>query len=246
MWGKRVNKKKGKQGILNAYESLAERYNALIDHKPHNAHYDRPNTLKLMGNVAGKEILDAACGPGKYAEELFKKRANVVGFDLSPKMVELAKERTGKPNNFFVHDLSEPFQMFEEERFDLVLSALALHYVENWNPVAKEFFRILKKGGSVIISIEHPFFEFTYFNSKKYFEIEEVSAIWKGFGGKVQVPSYRRSLMECLRPFTENGFYIDTLVEPLPEIEFKKADPKHYKELNQFPAFMCFKAVKKQ
>ena len=46
-------------------------------------------------------------------------------------------------------------------------------------------------------------------------------------------------------PLTNNGFYIDTLIEPKPTEEFKKADPKHYKELNKFPSFMCIKAVRK-
>ena len=245
MWGKEANKASVEKEILNAYETLAERYNALIDHKPHNAYYDRPNTLKLIGNVEGKYVLDAGCGPGKYAEELFERKAKVIGFDASPKMVALAKERNGRPDSFFVHDLHKPLNMFDDERFDQVLSALAMHYIEDWNPVVQEFHRVLKKGGSVVVSIEHPFFEYTYFKSKKYFQVENVQAIWRGFGGRVKVPSYRRSLMECLKPFTDNGFFIDELVEPLPIAEFEKANPKHYKELQKFPAFMCFRALKR-
>lgn len=79
--------------ILMAYESLADNYNASIDYKPHNAYYDRPNTFKLIEEVNGKSILDAACGPGKYAEILLSQGADVTGFDISPRMVELAKER---------------------------------------------------------------------------------------------------------------------------------------------------------
>ncbi len=245
MWGREVNKATTKARILAAYEKIAERYHDLIDHKPHNAYYDRPNTLKLLGEVEGKSILDAACGPGKYAEALTNKGAEVIGFDLSPKMVAFAQERNQNADGFFVHDLTNPLDMLEAERFDRVLCALALHYIEDWNPVVTEFHRVLKKEGEVVISIEHPFFEYNYFKSKKYFEIEEVSAIWRGFGGRVTVPSYRRPLLECLMPFTKNGFYIEELVEPLPVKEFEKYDPRHYKELNEFPAFMCLKARKK-
>ncbi|MEO0573127.1 MAG: class I SAM-dependent methyltransferase [Bacteroidota bacterium] len=245
LWGRKANKTSTKENILEAYETMAERYNERIEDKPHNAYYDRPNTLRLLGDVAGKDILDAACGPGKYAEILLGQGATVTGFDVSPKMVALAKERNGLPETFFVHDLNEPLDMFGKEQFDMVLSALALHYIADWNPVVQEFYRVLKKGGRVVISIEHPFFEYTYFKSKKYFEIEAVSAIWRGFGGRVRVPSYRRPLMECIRPFTENGFFIEEMVEPLPVGEFEKLDPKHFKELNEFPAFMCLKAVKK-
>jgi ubiquinone/menaquinone biosynthesis C-methylase UbiE len=234
-----------KEKIILAYEEMAERYNELIEHKPHNAYYDRPNTLKLIPEVEGKSILDAACGPGKYAEILISQGATVTGFDISPKMVKLAKERNKELGNFFVHDLSMPFEMFENESFNIVLCALALHYVQNWTLTIKEFYRILKPKGNLVISIEHPFFEFNYFKSTKYFEIEHVKCTWKGFGKPVEVNSFRRPLNECLLPLTNNGFYIEKLIEPKPTKEFENLDPKHFKELNEFPAFMCISAVKK-
>lgn len=245
LWGKRANNKTVKDDILKAYEKLAERYNELIDHKPHNAYYDRPNTLKLLGEVNGKHILDAACGPGKYAEILMNRGASVTGFDLSPKMVALAKERNANSGEFFEHNLSEPFNMIDNGSFDIVLCALAMHYVKDWNPVLQEFHRVLRNKGTVVISVEHPFFEYTYFKSKRYFEVEPVKAIWSGFGGRVVVNSYRRPLTGVISPFVENGFVIDTLVEPKPVPEFEKFDPKHFKELNMFPAFMMLRACKK-
>jgi ubiquinone/menaquinone biosynthesis C-methylase UbiE len=234
-----------KHKILSAYEEIAEKYNELIDHKPHNAYYDRPNTLELIQEVNGKFILDAACGPGKYAEILISEGATVKGFDISEKMVMLARERNKNQKDFFVHDLSSPFEMFENETFDTVICALALHYIEDWNFTIKEFCRVLKPNGSLVISIEHPFFEYNYFHSEKYFEIEHVKCTWNGFGKPVEVNSFRRPLSECITPLTENGFYIDKLVEPKPTEEFEKLDPKHYKELNEFPAFMCIRAIKK-
>ena len=72
-----------KEKILKAYEEMAESYNAMIDYKAHNAFYDRPNTLGLMPEVEGKSILDAACGPGKYAEILLSQGANLTGFDIT-------------------------------------------------------------------------------------------------------------------------------------------------------------------
>ena len=40
------------------------------------------------------------------------------------------------------------------------------------------------------------------------------------------------------------GFVIERLVEPLPNDDFKQADPEHYAELMQFPVFMCVRARK--
>ena len=112
-------------------------------------------------------------------------------------------------------------------------------------PTIKEFNRILKPKGTLVISIEHPFFEFNYFKSNKYFEVEHVKCTWMGFGKPVEVNSFRRPLSECLLPLTNNGFYIDKLTEPKPTKEFEHLDPRHFKELNEFPAFMCIRAIKK-
>lgn len=234
-----------KEKILSAYEELAEKYSELIEHKPHNAYYDRPNTLQLLPPVEGKSVLDAACGPGKYAEILLGRGAKVTGCDISPKMIALAQERNKGQGSFFVHDLATPLEMFRDESFDIVLCALALHYLQDWTVTLQEFHRVLKPTGTLVISIEHPFFEFLFFKSKQYFEVEPVHCTWNGFGKPVEVHSFRRPLSECLSPLTDNGFYIDKVVEPKPTKEFEQLDPRHYKELNEFPAFMCIRVVKK-
>lgn len=235
-----------KEKIIAAYEDLADSYNAHIEHKPHNAYYDRPNTLKLIGDVEGKTVLDAACGPGKYAEILIEKGATLTGFDISPRMVELAKERNKNRGEFFAHDLSQPMGMLENESFDTVVCALALHYLEDWNTTMQEFCRVLKPNGALVISMEHPFFEHLYFKSKKYFEVEAVKATWSGFGKRIKMHSYRRPLMECIQPITNNGFYIDQIIEPKPVPEFEKYDRRHFKELNAFPSFMHIKGIKRE
>lgn len=230
--------------IKQAYENLAESYNALIDHKPHNAYYDRPNTLHLIGEVTGKSILDAACGPGKYAEILLSKGASVTGFDGSPKMIEFARERNQEKGSFFVHDLQDSLHMLKDASFDIVLCALAMHYIEDWGPTIREFHRVLKSKGTLVLSIEHPFFEYTYFKSTQYFEVEAVKCTWNGFGSPVDIHSYRRPLHSCIAALTDHGFLIDRLTEPKPVPIFQKLDPKHYKELNEFPAFMGIRAIK--
>lgn len=234
-----------KEKIIAAYEDLADSYNDMIDYKPHNAYYDRPNTLKLLPEVDSKNILDAACGPGKYAEILLEQGAKVTGFDISPRMVALAKERNKGAGTFFAHDMSNTMDTLEKGSFDIVVCALAIHYLEDWNTTIKEFYRLLKPYGALILSFEHPFFEYLYFKSDTYFDVEPVNATWSGFGKPIQVHSYRRSLHDCMQPITDNGFYIDQLVEPKPVAEFEKLDPKHFKELNEFPSFMHIRAIKK-
>jgi ubiquinone/menaquinone biosynthesis C-methylase UbiE len=204
-----------------------------------------PIPLELLPDVKGKIILDAACGPGKYAEILMERGAAVTGFDISPKMIALAVKRNKEKGSFFVHDLAQPMVNISTASCDIVLCALAMHYIEDWNFTLQEFNRVLKPGGMLIISIEHPFNDYILFNSTQYFAVENVQCTWRGFGVPIEVNSYRRPLHECITPLTDNGFYIDKLVEPKPTKAFEKLDPKHYKELLAFPAFLCIRAVKK-
>ena len=94
-----------------------------------------------------------------------------------------------------------------------------------------------------MISVEHPFYEYTYFQSKAYFDVEAVKCTWNGFGKPTEMHSYRRSLGACIQPLVSNGFYLEQLVEPKPVAEFEQHDPKYFVKLNQFPAFMCISAV---
>src|SRR6185295_9048869 len=55
---------------FDAYEAIAERFAVLATSNAYNACYERPATLSLLGDVRGKRVLDAGCGPGIYAEWL--------------------------------------------------------------------------------------------------------------------------------------------------------------------------------
>lgn len=227
-----------------AYQKLADDYARLIDSKPHNAYYERPATLALLPDVAGKDVLDAGCGPGAYAEELIRRGARVVSVDASDRMIELARKRLGPGAVIQQVDLSQPLSMFDDGRFDLVLAPLCLDYILDWLSVFREFFRMLRPGGHFVMSAGHPSFDAEYFDTKKYFEVEAVSCVWKGFGTKVLMPSFRRSMQDFLNPVAESGFVLERICEPLPTDDFLAADLQRYKQLMHRPAFLCFRARK--
>ena len=227
-----------------AYQKLADDYARLIDSKPHNAFYDRPAMLGLLPDVGGKDVLDAGCGPGAYAEELIKRGARVISVDASDRMIELARIRLGPEAAIQQVDLSQPLSMFDDRQFDLVLAPLCLDYIVDWLSVFREFFRVLRPGGHFIMSAGHPSFDAEYFATRKYFEVEAVSCVWKGFGKPVRVPCFRRPLQECVNPLVESGFMLERFCEPLPTDDFLAADPRRYKQLMHRPAFLCLRARK--
>ena len=244
MINERDESKTSRPIAFDAYEDLADAYAAHIDTKPHNAFYERPATRSLLPDVKNKRVLDAGCGPGVYSEWLLNQGADVVALDSSPKMVALAKKRTSDRADVCVADLEAPLSFLSDASFDVVLSTLVLEYVRDWRATFAEFRRVLKPAGHLVISVTHPFFDSTYFKTEKYFDTELVHSEWRGFGPRVRMPSYRRSLEETLNPFGETGFLIQRMLEPKPTLDFKAADPRHYDELMRSPCFLCIRAMK--
>ncbi|MFW6053619.1 MAG: class I SAM-dependent methyltransferase, partial [Persicimonas sp.] len=124
---------------LDAYEQLADAYADHIDTKPHNAYLERPATLALLPDISGRRVLDAGCGPGVYTEWLVDHGADVVGVDVSPRMVERARERLDGRVRIEQADLASDLDRFGDAEFDLVLSSLVLDYVRDVEAVFRQF-----------------------------------------------------------------------------------------------------------
>lgn len=238
-----------KPHAYDAYQELASAYAEKIDTKPHNAFYDRPAMLSLLPEVSGKQVLDAGCGPGAYAQALVAQGAIVTACDASDRMLELAAERlqtelgTGSVRLEHV-DLSQPLTKFEDAAFDVVIAPLCLDYIEDWRSLFVEFRRMLNPEGVVLFSCGHPAFDAEYFKTKDYFSVESVECTWKGFGKKIRMPSFRRSLEEIIAPVIEAGFVLERIHEPLPTNDFRLADPIRYRTLMHRPGFLCVRARK--
>src|SRR5262249_23561072 len=110
------------------YDTIAERYAAGIDERPWNVLYERPATLALLPDVAGKQVLDAGCGHGWYADWLVRNGASVVAVDRSPSMVALARQRLGGRARVLRGDVSDLRGLLADAAFDLIVSSLVLHY----------------------------------------------------------------------------------------------------------------------
>jgi SAM-dependent methyltransferase len=169
----------------------------------------------------------------------------VVGVDVCPRMVHLARLRLGDRATVSEADLGGPLDFLAAASFDLVLSALAMDYVRDWDAAFGEFFRLLRGGGHLVFSVEHPsdvFYE--HHPHGNYFEVERVEYEWRGLGTPVRVPSYRRPLQAMLGPLLEAGFVLERLLEPRPVPEFEEQDPADYEKLLRQPGFVCFRLRK--
>lgn len=231
---------------LEAYEELAERYSEHAEQKAENGYIEHPAMRKQLGEVQGLHILEAGCGPGFLSKYLYDHRAErVVSFDVSPKMIELAKARIGKKAECHVADMALPLNFIKENEFDLVVSSLAIDYVFDWSVPLKEFYRSLKKGGRLIFSIQHPLGSYNWYKPKSDFGVQLVEAHWRGFGGKpVRMPDYYRSFSEVINPLLKAGFQLKEIVEAKPIAELKEYQPERYKKYEHMATFMILEAKK--
>jgi SAM-dependent methyltransferase len=132
------------------YDSFAMAYSAENESNLFNAYYERPEMLRLVGDVSGRRILDAGCGSGPLTAVLRDSGAVVTGFDTSAAMVDLARQRLGGDADLHVADLRAPLP-FADAEFDDVVASLVLHYLEDWAGPLAELRRVLKPGGRLIL-----------------------------------------------------------------------------------------------
>lgn len=233
------------------YEPFAERYAKYAEVKAHNALYERPTTLSMLPPLEGLRVLDAGCGPGFYCEALLTAGvAEVVGADVTPAMLDLARARTQGRAQLHLADLDEPLRFVDDASFDLVIAPLVLDYIEDWRVPFAEFFRALRPGGVLVASFGHPLSDFLLVRDKhdvasNYHRRELFGSHWGGFGEPAPyVAGYRRSFGEAINAFCDAGFLIDRVVEAEPDPGIAEHNPRLFEELETLPCFMHVRARK--
>ncbi|MBR0796747.1 class I SAM-dependent methyltransferase [Bradyrhizobium jicamae] len=117
-----------------------------------------PAIRAMLPDVSGKRVVDLGCGFG-WASRWMREQgaASVRGIDLSQNMIARAAEMTQDPAiRYEVADL-ETLEL-KEAAFDLVYSALAFHYVRDFDRLTGMLSRALVPGAFLVFTIEHPIY----------------------------------------------------------------------------------------
>jgi SAM-dependent methyltransferase len=227
---------------VNDYDGFAEVYSAENEGNLHNAYYERPATLGLAGDVAGRRILDAGCGSGPLFAALRDRGAIVSGFDKSSGMLELARRRLGDDADLQVADLGQPLP-YADGAFDDVIASLVLHYFEDWTAPLAELRRVLKPGGRLIASVNHPIVGHPVVRpGVDYWATYEWSEeITTRSGHKYALANWHRPLPAMIDAFTEAGFRIISISEPPPALDTpRELLPDFLQDKPPGAAFLCF------
>jgi len=202
---------------LNDYDSFAEGYAASNETSFVHAYYERPAMLALAGDVAGRRILDAGCGSGPLFAALRDQGAIVTGIDKSAGMLAQARRRLGDDADLQVAELGRPLP-FPRDTFDDVTASLVLHYLEDWGRALAELRRVLKPGGRLIVSVNHPFAENLWHREAglkpDYLATYNYTVEWTAGGQSAVLRFWHRPLHAMTDAFTAAGFRVMVISEP--------------------------------
>lgn len=108
----------------------------------------------LKNNLAGKLVLEAGCGAGRFTEVLLNKGAQLVSSDLSS-AVEVNAENFPQNDKHLVIQADINDMPFADESFDVVICLGVIQHTANTEKTIEDLYKLVKKGGWLVIDHYH-------------------------------------------------------------------------------------------
>lgn len=192
--------------------------------------FEHRSFMALLPDASGLRVLDLGCGAGQLAHHLAERgAAEVIGIDISERMLGLARAERSHPRLTYLREAIEQ-ATFSPDRFDLVVSSLAFHYVADYRGLIRRIACWLSPGGILVYSTEHPVYltrastdgwvrdaagEPLHWTVDAYAEEGLRREHWFKDG----VQKYHRTLSTLLNGLIDAGLAIERVVEPVPDEE---------------------------
>jgi 2-polyprenyl-3-methyl-5-hydroxy-6-metoxy-1,4-benzoquinol methylase len=215
---------------------------------------EHADLLALLPDVRGRRALDLGCGAGQLAHYLATTgAAEVVGVDLSERMLALARAQWAHPRVAYQRAALETVA-FPPERFDLIVSSLALHYVEDYAGLLARVAQWLTRGGILVCSTEHPIFTArlpgdgwiaglagprTRWAIDNYADEGAREERWFVAG----VKKFHRTFASLVNGLLDAGLVVERVVEPVPSEAWLRDHPQSVDERRR-PVFLLLRARK--
>ncbi len=213
-----------------------------------NLYLDRPMIERfLCESSSDNKVLDLGCGSGLLTRWLRDKGFDACGLDFSNGLISIAKNENPDIPFTVADATSTPYP---SESFDIIVSGLVMHYVQDLSTVFSEVARILKTNGIFIFTIHHPFDEVlevscsdkTYqATAQPYFHNDRYR--WKMLDG-MELVSYHHTFEAIGEALFNIGFVIERIAESRAQKELRELYPDFFVRTNTYPSFCGFKTRK--
>ena len=207
---------------------------------------EQPVFDELLGDISGKTILDLGCGDGAYGVELPERGASFYyGVEGSQNMAGLAEKNLTRHNaEIKIADIEN---IGIHKRYDIVISRLVLHYLEDLKILFQKINGCLNHQGTFLFSVEHPVitsnYESYHKNDKRsnwivdnYFDSGERTNNWHG----KPVVKYHRTFEEYWKIIKNTQFEVVEMRESKP-IPSNFESKEEYLRRKRIPLFLFFK-----
>jgi ubiquinone/menaquinone biosynthesis C-methylase UbiE len=208
------------------YDAIAEWYDTYVG-GPIYEELVVPNVLDLAGDVAGRHIVDVACGQGMIAREVAKRGAAVTGVDISRRLLGIAEhyEQIVPLGITYLREDAESLTSLSALSFDGAICNLALMDIADITATFCAIRRVLREDGWLIITITHPCFEVSrgrWTTRSDGTAVREVTGYfdegyWRSdnpHGVRGQVGAYHRTLSTYLNALVDAAFRLERILEP--------------------------------
>lgn len=182
-----------------------------------------------VNKISNSKILEIGCGGGQCSIFLSKNGAICTGIDISENQIKYATklaEQNAVKIKYHVGS-AENLDIFNENEFDMVLSIFSFQFVNNLKKCLCDVSRVLKRGGKLIFSLDHPFYSVLSPYTLKVENIYNVSCLnetiktedifkeneWHD-GNSHRFVYYFRKVGDIYNSLVESKFNVENIIEP--------------------------------
>lgn len=212
----------------------------------------KPEIIKNIGNLNGKKVLELGCGTGFWLKLLQKKGAICSGVDISKNQLDQAI-KTSKNIDYYYKDISK-MNFLKRNSYDIVLLEHVLLEIKSLKKIKyilKEAYKIMKKGGILILCDLHPaaaHFEFTNVKSGKNYSYyksgSKIRVISKNIEGKaITYNDHHWTFSDLINSLIDEKFSIRKISELEPSLSVLKKHP-YLNYRKNAPLDIIIKAIK--
>jgi SAM-dependent methyltransferase len=215
--------------IRASWNRIAEPYqykwNRRSDVVQYSAYVPDESQLRILGEVAGKRVLDLGCGGGQASVALALAGAKCIGVDISDTQIEFARQLAADQlvtGEFHCADMVSFLRGQAAASFDIALSVLGVPYVEDQRSLFGEIRRVLVLSGLFVFVTNHPLNDITCTEGGKtivrrsYFDTGREVWMWQDAKSDANAPmeTYCRTIGETVDDLRKSGLILERIVEP--------------------------------